>query len=219
GFRPDRTLARNWKREHGKVTSEILTLVNVYGDLQNSSINGNVTNTSTAKRNKRSSKVERDEEKFSSSTRMMLREVKRVCYTEAETDSDSFEEEPKRASNHSASPQPVPRTPPQRPRDLSLLMTTPNKRPQRKEVQQYLCNTVICAFDKPISELTLEIGENLAKELCTIRDINPKVWTSDLENYIDTALNNVGKKFKAAVLVEVPDELFRLYCEKVFIDL
>ncbi|CAG8599562.1 11250_t:CDS:2 [Paraglomus brasilianum] len=209
------TLARNWEREHGKVASGTSALVNVYGDLQNSSINGNVTNISTAKRNKRSSKVERDEEESSSSTRMMLREIKRVCYTEAETDSDSFEEEPKRASSHSESPQPVPRTPPQRPLDLSLLMTTPNKRPRRKEVQQYsedIC--VICAFDKPISELTLEIGEDLAKELCTIRDINPKVWTSDLENYIDTALKNVGKKFKAAVLVEVPDELFRLYCEK-----
>ena len=79
--------------------------------------------------------------------------------------------------------------------------------------------SVICAFDKTILELTLEIGAELANKLSSVRDTNPEVWTSDLEKYIDTALKNTGKKFKTAVLVEVPDELFRLYCEKVFLDL
>jgi hypothetical protein len=79
--------------------------------------------------------------------------------------------------------------------------------------------SVICAFDKTISDLSLEIGWELADKISSIRDTIPEVWTSDLERYIDNALNNTGKNFKTAVLIEVPDELFRLYCEKVFLDL
>jgi plasmid maintenance system antidote protein VapI len=59
---------------------------------------------------------------------------------------------------------------------------------------------VIYAFDKTISELTLEIGVELANKLYSVRDTNPEVWTSNLEKYIDTALKNTGKEFKTAVL-------------------
>src|ERR1043166_1775625 len=56
--------------------------------------------------------------------------------------------------------------------------------------------SVICAFDKTISELTLEIGAELANKLYSVRDANPEVWTSDLEKYIDTALRTPGKNLK-----------------------
>ena len=78
---------------------------------------------------------------------------------------------------------------------------------------------MICAFNKTISELTLEIGMDLANQLSSVRDVNPEVWTSDLENYIDNVLGKSGKDFKTAALVEVPNEIFRLYCEKVLLDL
>jgi hypothetical protein len=77
----------------------------------------------------------------------------------------------------------------------------------------------VCAFDKSVAELTLEIGAELANKLSSVRDTNPEVWTTDLERYIDNVLKQSGKKFKNALLVDVPDDLFRLYCEKVLLDL
>jgi hypothetical protein len=57
GSRPDRTLARNWEKEHRKMASETSTSINFYGDLQNNGViaskateNRSVTNTSTIKR-------------------------------------------------------------------------------------------------------------------------------------------------------------------------
>jgi hypothetical protein len=67
--------------------------------------------------------------------------------------------------------------------------------------------------------LTLEIGGELAIELSSIRDINPAVWSHALEKYVDTSLKETGQKFKTAIQVEVPNEPFRLYCEKVLLDL
>ena len=81
------------------------------------------------------------------------------------------------------------------------------------------CISVICAFSKTVSELILEVGEDLTIELSTVRDANPAVWTPALENYVNTVLKKTGNSFKTAVLDNVPDELFRLYCEKVLIDL
>ncbi|CAI2181697.1 4746_t:CDS:2, partial [Funneliformis geosporum] len=144
----------------------------------------------------------------SSSTKMVLREKRKVDYTEPETDSDSYEEKkpkkPKRvgttSNTHSQSSESQPpRTPLQAPWDLSPLMTTPNKRP----------------FEK---ELSSEIGEELAIELFSVRDANPTIWTPDLEEYINTVLKETGIRFKTAVQVNVPDELFRLYWEKVLLD-
>ena len=79
--------------------------------------------------------------------------------------------------------------------------------------------SIICAFDKTTSELTLEIGLELTNKLSSIRDINPEAWTLNLENYVDTVIRKSGKDFKIAALVEIPDELFRSYCEKVLLDL
>ncbi|GBC10922.2 hypothetical protein GLOIN_2v1693707 [Rhizophagus irregularis DAOM 181602=DAOM 197198] len=62
------------------------------------------------------------------------------------------------------------------------------------------------------------IGAELANKFSSVRDINPEIWTPDLEKYIDNVLKKSGKQFKNATLVDVPDDLFRLYCEKVFLD-
>ncbi|CAB5298289.1 unnamed protein product [Rhizophagus irregularis] len=160
-----------------------------------------------------------------SSTKMVLREKRRMSYTEPDTDSDSDSKKLKKSKRvgstsdihlkSAESPQPAPKTPSQAPCDLTPLERTPNKRPLNKdEIQQYSEDiSVICAFDKTISELTLEISTELANKLYFVRVTNPEVWISNLEKYINTALKNTGKEFKTAVLVEVPDELFQLYCE------
>ena len=67
--------------------------------------------------------------------------------------------------------------------------------------------------------MTLEIGAELANKLSSVRDTNPEIWTPDLEKYIDNVLKKSGKQFKYATLVDVPDDPFRLYCEKVLLDL
>ncbi|CAG8581905.1 16463_t:CDS:2 [Dentiscutata erythropus] len=150
------------------------------------------------------------------SVRRSPRPMKRVNYAEDNSD----EERKMRRVNSQSTESPQPRTPPQAPRVLTPLKTTPNKRPRNKEeIQRYSEDiSVICAFDKSVSELTLEIGEELAIELSSIRDINPAVWSDALEKYVDTSLKETGKKFKTAIQVEVLNEPFRLYCEKVLLD-
>ena len=62
----------------------------------------------------------------------------------------------------------------------------------------------------------------LARKVLTLRDINPEVWSSILESYVDTVLDGNEEDFKNKAqnkLSDVKDELFRLYCEKIFIDL
>lgn len=105
------------------MANETSTSINFYGDLQNNGVigseatnNRSVTNTSTTKRKRRSSKVEKKEGEPSSSTRMVLRETKRVCYTETETDSDSCEKKEPESTPQSAEfqvPQNTPYTEPQ----------------------------------------------------------------------------------------------------------
>ncbi|CAG8671661.1 2348_t:CDS:2, partial [Cetraspora pellucida] len=105
------------------------------------------------------------------------------------------------------------------PRDMSSLMSTPNKRPLEKEVQQYSENiSVVCAFGKTTSDLALEIGEECAIELFSDRNTIPSVWTSDLEEYLDSILKEVGNDFKTRLYAKKPDELFRFYCEKILVD-
>ncbi|CAG8648275.1 9422_t:CDS:2 [Funneliformis mosseae] len=154
-------------------------------------------------------------EKGDPSVRRSPRPMKCVNYAEDDSDKEKKSGKIRRVnstahSQSTESPQSVPRTPSQALRDLTPLEIIPNKRPLNKEeIQQYSEDiSVICAFDKTISELTLEISAKLANKLSFVRDTNPEVWTSDLEKYIDTALKNTGKKFKTAVLVEVPDGLF-----------
>ncbi|CAG8786139.1 9847_t:CDS:2, partial [Cetraspora pellucida] len=107
----------------------------------------------------------------------------------------------------------------QTPRDISSLMSTPNKRPLEKEVQQYSENiSVVCAFGKTASELALEIGEECAIELFSVRNTTPSVWTSDLEEYLDSILKEAGDDFRTRFYVKKPIELFRLYCDKILID-
>ncbi|CAG8477432.1 13143_t:CDS:2 [Dentiscutata heterogama] len=107
----------------------------------------------------------------------------------------------------------------QTPRDMSPLMTTPNKRPLEKEVQQYSEDiSVVCAYGKPASELALEIGDECAIELSSDHDIIPSVWTPGLEEYLDSVLKETGNNFKTRLYVKKPDELFQLYCEKILVD-
>ncbi|CAG8632697.1 3509_t:CDS:2, partial [Ambispora gerdemannii] len=181
GSKPYYIIARNWEKNH---TSRGGTAINFYGDYQNNGIMAvnPVNNTFTDFKGKKS-----------------------VHYTETNTDSDPEYELKRRGVSSTA-----PRTPPQVPRDLDSLTTTPNKRPlENEEVQHILIVSclahsskysqdisVICAFGKTITELALEIGEELVIELSSVRDINPAVWTPALENYIDTALKETGKNLK-----------------------
>ena len=48
--------------------------------------------------------------------------------------------------------------------------------------------SIIYAADRTIEDLTEEVGKELATELLTIQDINPDVWTTTLEGYIDTVI-------------------------------
>ncbi|RHZ80490.1 hypothetical protein Glove_134g75 [Diversispora epigaea] len=115
------------------------------------------------------------------------------------------------------------KTPPQTPRELAHLLNTPNKRPiEKEELWNYTQNnSVICAFALTAKELETEIGIELTKELSSIRDRNPVVWNSALEEYINATLKESGEKFKDAVRnknYKDIDERFRLYCEKVLTD-
>ncbi|CAG8498069.1 24707_t:CDS:2 [Gigaspora rosea] len=120
----------------------------------------------------------------------------------------------------------LPKTPPQTPREFrefTYLLNTPNKHPiEKKEFWDYTQNnSVICAFALIAKELETEIGTELTKELFSMRDRNPVVWNSDLEEYINATLKESGKNFKNAVRnknYKDIDENFRLYCEKVLID-
>lgn len=118
-----------------------------------------------------------------------------------------------------------PKTPPQTYQNLKLthLKTTPNKRPlEKEELQQYSQDiSIICAFTMTKGKLIKEIGEKLVEELSSVRTINPPIWTPALDKYIDNILNKSKNDFKRAVLdnPDTGDELFKLYCEKVLLDL
>ncbi|RUS32896.1 hypothetical protein BC938DRAFT_473881 [Jimgerdemannia flammicorona] len=118
-------------------------------------------------------------------------------------------------------PQYAPRTPPNLQGDLTLLMKTPNKRPlEDEQVQQYSHDATVVFASEMTEELKAKIGEDLAKEISSVRGKNPAVWTPALEKYIDNALKACDD-FKQAIQIKAPDvgdELFRLYCEKVLID-
>ncbi|RIB28917.1 hypothetical protein C2G38_2156758 [Gigaspora rosea] len=98
---------------------------------------------------------------------------------------------------------------------LTHLKTTPNKQPL--ELQQYSQDiSIICAFMMAKDKLIKEIGKELAEELSSVHTINPPVWTSALDKYIDNIINKSKNDFKRAVLdnPDTGDELFKLYCEK-----
>ncbi|CAG8510485.1 3428_t:CDS:2 [Paraglomus occultum] len=152
-------------------------------------------------------------EKGELSVRRSPRPMKRVNYAEENSDEERKMRRVNSTAHSQSTESPQPRTPPQAPRNLIQL------RISDREINRKFSNiSVICAFDKSVSELALEIGEELAIELSSIRDINPAVWSHALEKYVDTSLKETGKKFKTAIQVEVPNEPFRLYCEKVLLD-
>ena len=39
-----------------------------------------------------------------------------------------------------------------------------------------------------VAEMSTEIGEKLAKEISSMRDVNPAIWSPALEQYIDNAI-------------------------------
>ncbi|CAG8537560.1 7382_t:CDS:2 [Acaulospora colombiana] len=132
------------------------------------------------------------------SVRRSPRPMKRVNYAEDNSDEEREMRRVNSTAHSQSTESPQPRTPPQAPRNLTSLKTSPNKRPRNKEeIQRYSEDiSVICAFDKSVSELILEIGEELAIELSSIRDINPAVWSHALEKYVDTSLKETGKKIQ-----------------------
>ncbi|CAG8723157.1 22117_t:CDS:2 [Cetraspora pellucida] len=112
------------------------------------------------------------------------------------------------------------RTPPQTFQTLISLLNTPDKRQRHPNMcfvpfsrERYIQKVfIVCAFDRTIEELIKDIGEELAKEVLTIRDNNPDVWTTSLEN----------ENFKSHAqdkTSDVGEEFFILYCEKIFIEL
>ncbi|CAG8609333.1 6330_t:CDS:2 [Paraglomus occultum] len=114
-----------------------------------------------------------------------------------------------------------PRTPPQNSCNVTPLIVMPNKRPlENFELQKYYENaTVICAFRKSYTELEREIGTYLALKACTVRDINPPVWTTSLESYVDSVLAKSCPEFEIAMLADGNYEQFHLYCKKILLDL
>ncbi|CAG8531550.1 8009_t:CDS:2 [Paraglomus occultum] len=79
---------------------------------------------------------------------------------------------------------------------------------------------IVCAFGKTSEELEKEIGVELAQKVLAVRDINPAVWTPELEKYLDSTLVKTYEDFKMALQEPFVDDnnRFRLYCEKVLLD-
>ncbi|CAG8670978.1 29933_t:CDS:2, partial [Gigaspora margarita] len=106
-----------------------------------------------------------------------LRSIKHVNYAEIDDLDEERESRKIRRTNNTTNLEsaefPVPRTPLQVSQIFTSLMTTPNKRP--------INISVICAFNKSVDKLTLEISMELANELSSVHDTNPEIWTPDLE--------------------------------------
>ncbi|CAJ0748326.1 24107_t:CDS:2, partial [Entrophospora sp. SA101] len=79
---------------------------------------------------------------------------------------------------------------PQSPFGSISVIRTPNKRPfENPEVKKYCQDsTVICAFGMKQKDLEAEIGKELTQEVLSTCKFNPLLWTSKLEEYIDSAL-------------------------------
>ncbi|CAG8800602.1 13518_t:CDS:2, partial [Gigaspora margarita] len=85
--------------------------------------------------------------------------------------------------------------------------------------KRYYCDIlVVCAFGKTISKLASEIGYKCAIELSYVHDITPSVWISALKEYLNNVLKETGNNFKTRLHIKKPDELFRLYCEKILVN-
>ncbi|CAG8637383.1 3035_t:CDS:10, partial [Paraglomus brasilianum] len=114
-------------------------------------------------------------------------------------------------------------TPLQALQDLTPLMETPRKRPfQNEQVHRYCDNVaVVCTLGMTVAEMSAEIGEKLAKEISSMRDVKPAIWSPALEQYIDNAIKSKTiADFKRVVLQELAeDEPFYLYCQKILLDL
>ncbi|CAG8675795.1 13128_t:CDS:2, partial [Funneliformis mosseae] len=127
------------------------TSFNFYGDyLNNGTIsNGNYTTTTTlnVKEKREPSKSEK------------IRKVNSTAYSQS-----------------TESLQPAYKTPPQAPQDLTSLEITSNKRLiSNEEILQYSEDiSVICVFDKTISELTLKISVEFDNKLFSVCDTNPE---------------------------------------------
>ncbi|CAG8595946.1 58_t:CDS:2, partial [Racocetra fulgida] len=90
-------------------------------------------------------------------------------------------------------------------------LNTPNKRPfEKEELQQLFSFPLSCVVFTNRRRPNEEIGDELARESFIIQDINPEIWTSDLENYIDTVLEENEENFKNKAQVKILDD----YCEK-----
>ncbi|CAB4441328.1 unnamed protein product [Rhizophagus irregularis] len=202
--RSDKKKAIDWDKERSRNQVHIHQKISGSG-----TVYGGITNNGT---NNYIESDKNEEESGESSIRRSPRSRKRVNYAEIGSSDEERESRKIRTTNNTTNSQ--------APRDLTSLEITPNKRPiSNEEILQYSEDiSVICAFDKSIAELNLIIGAELANKFSSVRDINPEIWTPDLEKYIDNVLKKSGKQFKNATLVDVLDDLFRLYCEKVFLD-
>ncbi|CAJ0637019.1 7277_t:CDS:2 [Entrophospora sp. SA101] len=102
------------------------------------------------------------------------------------------------------------------------IIRTPNKRPfENPEVKKYCQDsTIVCAFGMKPKDLEAEIGKELVQEVLSTHKVNPLLWTSKFEEYIDNILKKSGDEFEKALQknVDTGDELFHLYCKKILID-
>ncbi|CAG8664677.1 1453_t:CDS:2, partial [Paraglomus brasilianum] len=92
------------------------------------------------------------------------------------------------------------------PPNKETLLCTPNKQNMHGE-------EVVCSY--------LDAMENLLKYNQVVSNV-PAVWTKSLESYLDNALKKEGEEFKIAVMEKISGDegnYFRLYCEKILIDL
>ena len=62
---------------------------------------------------------------------------------------------------------------------------------------------IICAFGETVEELSSKIGEELAVEVSSMRDINPAVWTPALEKYLDAIFEETMDNFQTKVLTKL----------------
>ncbi|CAJ0641530.1 11008_t:CDS:2 [Entrophospora sp. SA101] len=111
---------------------------------------------------------------------------------------------------------------PQSPFGSISVIRTPNKRPfENPEVKKYCQDsTVICAFGMKQKDLEAEIGKELTQEVLSTCKFNPLLWTSKLEEYIDSALKNTGLSTECGQLhldaeIETPSFSKELFKEKI----
>ncbi|CAJ0927072.1 16512_t:CDS:2 [Entrophospora sp. SA101] len=103
--------------------------------------------------------------------------------------------------------------------DEDVLLTTPNKKMlENEDVKLYVESIpIVCAFGVNIFKLKKLLGNDLANQISEYRDKTPSIWTKELENYLEYALDQTGKQFKMAIQNEIEGESANKFRERKFI--